>query len=83
MFCALCLVKKVELLFPDTGSIADFVVENSIAGALVTSAELKLSAFLTDEQIDIAVSRYGSLPKEQITESEMSYDKPVLVRPIF
>lgn len=54
---------NVVLLFPNTSSIAAFVLENKVPGAQINSTEQSLSADLSEDQIVTACTRYGALLK--------------------
>jgi len=53
-------MKQVVLIFPSTGSIADFISLNQVKGVLVDSVAQTLSAVLSDEEIAIACTHYGA-----------------------
>lgn len=59
-------MKKAILLFPDSISLADFVLKYQIKGADVHSCEHTLSAELSDKELKVAQKQYGAeLIKEQ------------------
>lgn len=60
-------MKKVILIFPDSATIADFVIIHGISNTEVNSKELTLTAFLTEEQIVIASTMYGAIVQSMFT----------------
>ena len=57
-------MKDVILVFPDTASIADFILGNRIKNAEVSSVYNELTAKLTDQQIVIAEISYHAFLKK-------------------
>jgi len=53
-------MKKVTLLFPDSITLADFVLTHQIRGAAVHSCEQKLEAALSEKLLAIATKEYGA-----------------------
>jgi hypothetical protein len=70
-------MKRVVLIFPDTASLAEFLVHYHIQNAEVDSIDQSLTAPLLEEQILIAIHDYGAIKKEQLIKS-FDYGKPYL-----
>lgn len=51
---------QVTLIFPDTSTIADFILTHAVSNIEVSSKEQKLTAPLTERQISIAIQQYGA-----------------------
>ncbi|MDQ3279372.1 MAG: hypothetical protein M3Q06_13670 [Bacteroidota bacterium] len=69
-------MKKTVLLFPDTISLADFVLTHQIRGAEVHSCEQTLEAALPEKLLTIAIKEYGA--RHQKADSIGSRDERVL-----
>lgn len=54
-------MKKTTLLFPDTISLADFVLKHQIKGAEVHSCKQTLDAALSEKLLTIATKDYGAI----------------------
>ena len=52
-------MREVELIFPDTEMIADFIVKHKVANAVVNSRDFILKAWMDDVDIIIACTSYG------------------------
>jgi hypothetical protein len=61
-------MKKVVLLFPDTTSLADFIMSERINNAEVNSFEQTLVAPMIDTQITKAETVYGAILKAMISK---------------
>lgn len=57
-------MRKVILIFPDSSSIAGFLITQRIAKAEVSSHQQTLAAPLTEDQIMIACTQYGAELKQ-------------------
>ncbi|MFL5811881.1 MAG: hypothetical protein ACJ749_20325 [Flavisolibacter sp.] len=57
-------MKKANLLFPTFSSLAEFVMKYRIKGAEVQAGQQLLTAFLTEEELVIASSCYGAVPRK-------------------
>lgn len=53
-------MNRTVLIFPDTSSIADYLIRNSISNAEVQSSELKLTAILSDDDVLTAVEDHDA-----------------------
>lgn len=51
-------MRKVSLVFPDSSTLTDFIFTYKIHRAEVASAERKLTAVLSEEQIVVACTVY-------------------------
>jgi hypothetical protein len=56
-------MKKVVLIFPDTLSMADFILTQRVSNAEVNSVSHTIVAPMTDKQIIIAETEYGAILK--------------------
>ena len=54
-------MQKVQLVFPDVAMLTEFIIRNKISHAEVNSRELSLTAFLSENEISIACTKYGGL----------------------
>jgi hypothetical protein len=59
------LMNQAILIFPDSSSIADFLLENSISNAEVNTLEQKVTAPLSDVDILIACTDYKAVHLNQ------------------
>lgn len=57
-------MKKVVLIFPDTTSIANFILKERVSNSEVNSNEYTLIGVLTDRQIVTAETFYGCIFKK-------------------
>ena len=57
-------MKRVVLIFPDTTTIADFIVKQKVSNAQVDSIEQTLTSSLSDKQIAIAETVYKAMVKK-------------------
>jgi hypothetical protein len=62
-------LNKVILIFHDTISIAEFILQNKISGAEVNTREKALSAVLSEEEIEIACTAYRAILRTKFTAS--------------
>jgi hypothetical protein len=73
--CGNKIMQRVTLIFPDTVSIADFILHHNVRNGLVDSIEQTLTASMFKEQINIACSDYGAINKEEFLYISQ-YEKP-------
>jgi hypothetical protein len=57
---AIFFMRKVKLIFPTKGKIADFIITHRIVIGEVDSIEQTLSASLTEDEIIIACTVYSA-----------------------
>jgi hypothetical protein len=62
-------MKRVVLLFPDTPSIADFIMAERVSHAEVNSLEQTLIASMTDNEVVKAETLYGAIQKATIPKN--------------
>ena len=62
-------MKKVVLLFPNTTSIADFILSERVSNAEVNSFEQTLIASMDDKQIAKAETVYGAILKAMMPQN--------------
>ena len=62
-------MKKVVLTFPDSISMANFIIREKIRGAQVSSFDKILVAPMSDKQIVSAETLYGAVLKEMIPKN--------------
>lgn len=60
-------MKRAVLIFPDTSSLADFLLSYQLSHAEVASGNRSLTAFLTDEQIVKACTQYGAVLSNRLS----------------
>jgi hypothetical protein len=68
-------MQRVTLIFPDTVSIANFILHHNVYNALVDSIEQTLTASMFKEQLNIACSDYGAIKMEELMHISR-YEKP-------
>jgi hypothetical protein len=56
-------MKKVMMVFPDTSSMADFILNECVSNAEVNSVEQTLVAPMSERQIVKAETAYGAILK--------------------
>jgi hypothetical protein len=54
-------MKKVTLLFPDHLTIADYILSEKVRDANVDFSQQTLTAALTEQDIEVALERYGAV----------------------
>jgi hypothetical protein len=54
-------MKAVILIFPDTTTIAEYVLAHKISKADINSREQSLTAVLTDEEIAVACTQFKAI----------------------
>jgi hypothetical protein len=57
-------MQKAYLRFPDSSSLAEFLIKHKIKSAEVNPGEQKLSAPLSEEELRIATQEYGAEHKK-------------------
>jgi hypothetical protein len=62
-------MKRVVLLFPDTPSIADFIMAERVTNAEVNSLEQTLIASMADKDVVKAETLYGAIKKATIPKN--------------
>ena len=62
-------MKKVVFTFPDSTSMANFIIREKIRGAQVRSYDKILVAPMSDKQIVSAETLYGAFLKEMIPKN--------------
>ncbi len=60
ILCADYQMKRVDLIFPDTTSLAEFLLTYKPASTNVSSAQRTLSGDLSDDLIAIACTKFGA-----------------------
>jgi hypothetical protein len=53
-------MRKVTLIFPHTGAMADFLITHKIARAEVNSSQRSVAVTLNEDLIVVACSRYNA-----------------------
>ena len=53
-------MESITLIFPDTNLLSEFIIDNEISNADVSSCELRLTASLSPELIRIALQSYNA-----------------------
>ena len=53
-------MKQALLLFPDPGSMAEFILKNRLSNIESNSKECTISGVFTDKQLTIAEGLYGA-----------------------
>jgi len=59
-------MKKVELIFPDTTTMASFILEYNVSKAEVNSLLCSLVAIMTEEKIVVACTTYRAILKNAV-----------------
>jgi hypothetical protein len=59
-------VEKVVMIFPDTYSMADFLIKEEITNAEANSVEQSIIAIITSKQIEIAEMEFGAIIRSMI-----------------
>jgi hypothetical protein len=59
-------LRQVELVFPDTTAIADFIIKQKLSNVQVNSIEQTVISALTDKQIAIAETIYNAMVKKMV-----------------
>jgi hypothetical protein len=56
-------MKKVVLIFPDTASIADFVLSHQISNIIIGNLDCSIEGKIPEDKIVIACTRYKAYVK--------------------
>jgi hypothetical protein len=59
-------MRQVELVFPDTSAIADFIIKQKLSSVQVNSIEQTVISALTDKQIAIVETIYNAMVKKMV-----------------
>jgi hypothetical protein len=59
-------LRQVELVFPDTTAIADFIIKQKLSNVQVNSIEQTVISALTDKQIAIVETIYNAMVKKMV-----------------
>lgn len=54
-------MKKVNLSFPDTAAMIEFYIKQRLGWAKIDCIEKKLTAIMTQHQVDVAEKVYGAV----------------------
>ena len=65
-------MKHIVLYFPDTSSLADFIITNKIRNAQVSTQDQSLSAVLSEELIELASTQYGAVNPHKLLITDYS-----------
>jgi hypothetical protein len=71
-------MKEVMMVFPDTSSMADFIVNECVSYAEVNSVEQTLVAPISERQIVKAETVYGAILKTILKSSFYQFSFPVI-----
>jgi hypothetical protein len=71
-------MKEVMMVFPDTSSMSDFIVNECVSNAEVNSFEQTLVAPISERQIVKAETVYGAILKTVLNTSFYQFSFPVV-----